>query len=136
MTMFITMPMSCAGSAAIYFRPHYEESCDRLSRGSDARLRDRRRIRFLGVRRVQQTVAQFSELAQVPAIERQVRARDPFMPPASDELTASQVERLLRVQAAIRERLGARFAEFEKRSEESFPKRHADRRADTHRRLS
>ena len=69
---------------------------------------------FWAYRRVQQTVAQFSELAQVPAIERQVRARDPFVPPASDELTASQVERLLRVQAAIRGRLGARFAEFEK----------------------
>ena len=69
---------------------------------------------FWAYRRVQQSVAQFSQLAQVPNLERQVRIKDPFVPPASDELTAAQVDRLLRVQGAIRERLGARFAEFEK----------------------
>jgi hypothetical protein len=31
----------------------------------------------------------FSELAQVPEIERQVRVKDPFVPPASEELTSS-----------------------------------------------
>ena len=71
-------------------------------------------LAFWAYRRVQQTVAQFSELAQVPEIERQVRVKDPFVPPASEELTSSQLEQLLRVQAAIRERLGTRFAEFEK----------------------
>ena len=71
-------------------------------------------LAFWAYRRVQQTVAQFSELAQVPEIERQVRVKDAFVPPASDELSSSQLEQLLKVQAAIRERLGARFAEFEK----------------------
>ena len=37
-----------------------------------------------------------------------------MVPPASEELTSSQLEQLLKVQAAIRERLGIRFAEFEK----------------------
>ena len=71
-------------------------------------------LAYWAYRRVQQTVAQFSELSQVPDLERQVRIKDPFVPPASDELTTHQLERLLHVQAAIRDRLGARFAEFEK----------------------
>jgi hypothetical protein len=70
-------------------------------------------VAFWAYRRVQQTVAQFSELAQVPAIERQVVVKDPFVPPASEELTPNQLDRFLGVQAAIRERLGVRFAEFE-----------------------
>jgi hypothetical protein len=71
-------------------------------------------VAFWAYRRVQQTVSQFSELAQVPDIERQVVVKDPFEPPASEELTSTQLERFLGVQAAIRERLGVRFAEFEK----------------------
>jgi hypothetical protein len=71
-------------------------------------------VAFLAYRRVQQTVTQFSELAKVPELERQVIVKDPFVPPASEELTANQLERFLGVQSAIRERLGVRFAEFEK----------------------
>jgi hypothetical protein len=71
-------------------------------------------VAFWAYRRVQQTVAQFSELAQVPDIERQVVVKDPFVPPTSEELTSTQLERFLGVQKAVRERLGVRFAEFEK----------------------
>lgn len=64
-------------------------------------------------RQVQSTVAQFAELGQIPDIERGVRLRGGFVPPASEELTESQVQRLIRVQTMVRERLGARGAELE-----------------------
>ena len=77
-------------------------------------------IAFAGVsyyvyRQARTMVAQFAELRQVPDIERDVRKKDPFVPPSSGELTESQVERLLEVQSHIRERLGARFAELEQK---------------------
>jgi hypothetical protein len=64
-------------------------------------------------RQVRSTVAGFAELGQVPAIERGVRQRG-FTPPASAELTASQVDRFMRVQAQVRQRIGERFADFER----------------------
>ena len=64
-------------------------------------------------RQVSSTVAQFAELAQVPGLERGVRNRAPFVPPASEELTDSQVEKLLQVQSEVRRRLGERMAAFE-----------------------
>ncbi|HSC30059.1 MAG TPA: hypothetical protein VLD67_22450 [Vicinamibacterales bacterium] len=66
-------------------------------------------------RQFRSTFAQFAELGQVPEIERGVRVRGGFVPPASEELTANQVERFIRVQALVRKRLGERFAEFEAR---------------------
>jgi hypothetical protein len=66
-------------------------------------------------RSFQSTVAQFAELGQVPEIERDVRVRGPYVPPASAELTSNQIERLVRVQTLVRQRLGARFAELEKK---------------------
>ena len=76
------------------------------------RSRSGRRERFVGPRDVDQW---FAELRQVPDIERDVRKKDPFVPPSSGQLTESQVERLLGVQSHIRERLGARFAELEQK---------------------
>jgi hypothetical protein len=70
---------------------------------------------YYAYRRVQSTVAQFAELGQIPDIERGVRVRAPYVPPATEELTASQVERLVRVQTLVRQRLGQRFAEFEQK---------------------
>jgi hypothetical protein len=77
-------------------------------------------IAFAGVsyfvyRQARTMVAQFAELRQVPDIERDVRNKDPFVPPSSGELTESQVERLLGIQSHIRGRLGARFAELEQK---------------------
>jgi hypothetical protein len=66
-------------------------------------------------RQVSSTVAQFAQLEEFPDLERDVRKKEPFVPPASEELTASQVDRFVRVQAQVRERLGARFAEFQGR---------------------
>jgi hypothetical protein len=66
-------------------------------------------------RQVRSTVTQFAELGQVPEIERGVRARGGYAPPPSEELTESQVARLVKVQEAVRARLGERIAEFERK---------------------
>ena len=70
-------------------------------------------IAYYAYRRVASTVAQFAELGQVPEIERGIRNRGSFSPPASGELTDDQIEKLLRVQNHVRERIGARLTEFE-----------------------
>jgi hypothetical protein len=72
-------------------------------------------VGFYLYRKAQSTIAQFAQLQEVPNIERQVKAQGAFTPPASGELTDAQVERLVRVQTRVRERLGARFAEMEKK---------------------
>ncbi len=64
-------------------------------------------------RRVAPTIAQFSELAKVSDLERGIRNRVRFDPPASLELTEAQVQKLVQVQGAVRQRLGARVAELE-----------------------
>lgn len=63
-------------------------------------------------RKVTTTVGEFAALSEVPALERTVRNSTTFEPPASGELTADQVERLARVQTAVRQRLGQRFEEM------------------------
>jgi hypothetical protein len=64
-------------------------------------------------RQVSTTFTQFAELASVPDLERDVRNREPFVPPASEILSDAQIEKLVGVQAAVRQRLGARMSEFE-----------------------
>jgi hypothetical protein len=64
-------------------------------------------------RQVSTTFTQFAELAQVPDLERDVRNREPFIPPPSEILSDAQIEKLVGVQAAVRTRLGERMAEFE-----------------------
>jgi hypothetical protein len=68
-------------------------------------------------RKVSTTVSQFAELASVPELERQVRKTAAFVPPASGELTEAQVQRLVAVQRRVRERLGARFSELQRKYE-------------------
>ena len=68
---------------------------------------------YLIYQKVTTTVGEFAQLSQVPELERSVRNRASFVPPASGELTESQLQRFLRVQEAVRSRLGARAAEFE-----------------------
>jgi len=64
-------------------------------------------------RQASATFAQFRELGQVPQIESTVRNRTSFTPPATEELTAAQVERLVKVQGLVRQRLGQRFSELQ-----------------------
>lgn len=66
-------------------------------------------------RQARSMLAQFAEIGQVAEIERGVRVTSAYVPPASAELTAGQVERLLRVQDSVRTTLGARFNELESR---------------------
>jgi hypothetical protein len=70
------------------------------------------------VNKVQSTVAEFAALGEIPAIEREVRNKDVFSPPASGELTEAQVTRFLQVQQQVRSLVGTRFAEFEAKYKE------------------
>jgi hypothetical protein len=72
-------------------------------------------VSYYAYRQARSMFAQFAELGQVLEIERGVVARAPFTPPASEELTLAQVERLVRVQLHVRTRLGERFAEMERK---------------------
>jgi hypothetical protein len=64
-------------------------------------------------RQVRSTVAQYAQLSTVPDIEREIRNTSPFTPPASDEFTEAQLERLVKIQGRIRDRLGARVTELD-----------------------
>ncbi len=66
-------------------------------------------------RKVASTVSQFAEFRDVPTLEQQVRNTGAFAPPASGELTTAQVERLVAVQTQVRQRLGQRFEEMQRR---------------------
>lgn len=70
-------------------------------------------VAYYAYRKVASTVAQFAELGEVPDLERSVRNRAPFVAPASEELTDSQIEKLLEIQSAVRRRLGERMTAFE-----------------------
>ena len=76
-------------------------------------------------RQVSSTLSQYAELASVPDLERSVTNRTPFTPPSSEELTDRQIEKLLQVQGAIRQRLGARISEFEAKYKALAEKEHA-----------
>jgi hypothetical protein len=66
-------------------------------------------------RKAQSLYQQVAEFGQIPEIERGIRSRGEYAPPASGELTKTQVERLVRVQTHIRTRLGQRFAAMEQK---------------------
>jgi hypothetical protein len=66
-------------------------------------------------RKVDSTISGFKELGTVPELERSVRNKTPFTPPASGELTGAQLERYLAVQQQVRARLGAGAAEIEQK---------------------
>jgi hypothetical protein len=66
-------------------------------------------------RKVDSTISGFKELGTVPELERSVRNKTPFTPPASGELTGAQLERYLAVQQQVRVRLGAGAAEIEQK---------------------
>ena len=66
-------------------------------------------------RKVDSTISGFKELGTVPELERSVRNKTPFTPPASGELTGAQLDRYLAVQQQVRARLGAGAAEIEQK---------------------
>lgn len=54
-----------------------------------------------------------TQLQEIPKVEAQVTNKSTFEPPASGELTESQVTRLVAVQQAIKDRLGARAKDLD-----------------------
>jgi hypothetical protein len=72
-------------------------------------------VSYYAYRQARAMFAQFAELGQVPEIEQSVRNKGAFVAPASDELTPNQVERLVKVQSRVRQRLGERFGEFQRK---------------------
>ena len=55
---------------------------------------------------------------QMARLGDRVQNRAPYVPPASGELTASQVDRFVAVQTRVRDELGARWTEIETKSAE------------------
>jgi hypothetical protein len=70
-------------------------------------------LAYYAYRQVSASLAQFKVLEEAPELEKTVRNREVFVPPASEELTHAQVEKLVQVQAEVRKRVGARMAAFE-----------------------
>ena len=66
-------------------------------------------------RQVAGTITQFAVLKDAPDLERSVRNQAVYVPPASEELTEAQIEKLVKVQADVRKRLGERMTAFEAR---------------------
>ena len=69
------------------------------------------------VNKVKSTVTEFAELGTIPEIERTVVNTASYDAPESGELTGAQVERYLRVQQQVRDHLGTRFAELNRKYE-------------------
>ena len=64
-------------------------------------------------RQVSTTIAQFSGFADLPEIDERIQNKRPYTPPASEEITEAQIEKLAQVQSAVRQRLGQRINDFE-----------------------
>ena len=71
-------------------------------------------VGYYGFLKIKSTVNQLAELGQVHDIERGVRVQTPFVVPATGELTASQVDKLMRVTSRVRERLDQDLALFQR----------------------
>jgi hypothetical protein len=82
-------------------------------------------VTYYVYRQVSSGLSQLAELAEVPDLERAVRNRNPFVPPASGELTDQQIAKLLQVQAAVRQRLGSRLAAFQAKYKDLAEKENA-----------
>ena len=82
-------------------------------------------VGFYVYRQASRMFTQFAELKNISELERGIRAPGPYTPPSSGELTSVQLERLLRVQTQVRERLGQRFTQIEQRYKSLTEKEHA-----------
>jgi hypothetical protein len=80
---------------------------------------------YMVYHKVSSTVKGFTELGTVPALERSVRNRAPYVPPPSGEVSQPQLQRFLRVQQTVRARLGERGAEFERKYRTFLDKKEA-----------
>lgn len=67
------------------------------------------------VRPAREYLAAFREMAAIGDLDKQISNQDAFDPPESGDLTPEMVDRFTRVQEAVRDALGARFADLESR---------------------
>jgi hypothetical protein len=56
--------------------------------------------------KVRSVATQVAEFRQIPQIEAGIRVKTPFTPPTTGELTSAQLERFMKVQATVKDRLG------------------------------
>ena len=82
-------------------------------------------VAYYTYRQLRSTIVQFAELGEIADIERRVRVQDVFAPPTSEELSREQIERLVRVQTLVVQRLGERVADFETRYKTLSQKKNA-----------
>jgi hypothetical protein len=80
---------------------------------------------YLVYHKVKSTIGGFAQLGKVPELEQSVRNRSPYTPPPSGEVTTAQLERLLRVQQAVRTNIGARGAEMQQKYRTLLAKKEA-----------
>jgi hypothetical protein len=82
-------------------------------------------VAYYTYRQLRSTIVQFAELGEIADIERRVRVQDAFAPPTSEELSREQIERLVRVQTLVVQRLGERVDDFETRYKTLSEKKNA-----------
>jgi hypothetical protein len=70
---------------------------------------------YFAYRKVSSAIAPVAALSSLGEVERSIRKQGPYTPPASGEPSRAQIERLLDVQQAVRDRLGKRGDEFYQR---------------------
>jgi hypothetical protein len=71
-------------------------------------------VGYYGYLKVKSAVTQLAELGQVHDIERGVKVQTAFVVPSSGELTAAQVDKLMKVTTRVRERLDQDMAVFQR----------------------
>jgi hypothetical protein len=71
-------------------------------------------VGYYGYLKVKSTVSQIAELGEARNIERGVRVQTPFVVPESGELTAVQVDKLMKVTSRVRARLDQDMAAFQR----------------------
>jgi hypothetical protein len=67
---------------------------------------------------IQDTANYLDRARELSRLSDRVANKSPYVPPASGELTKSQIDRYLEVQSRVHDELGARWAEIEKKSAE------------------
>src|SRR5262249_3603645 len=82
-------------------------------------------VSWYAYHKVSATFAGFAQLGSIPELERSVRKQGPYAPPASGEPSAEQLDHLLQVQQAVRDRLGARAQEMDVRYRKLLAKKEA-----------
>ena len=68
---------------------------------------------FFVYRPAREYVASFAHLQEIPKLNEQVRNKATFTPPAGGELTPEMIDRFIKAQDTLRERMGGRVKQLE-----------------------